>query len=80
MQAAIDALNPIVALLSLIHITGDQTLLHRYGPHLEGAQEQKREAFATLQKIEQKTGDPNIVTEIWTLLLVRAFLFRASRT
>lgn len=36
LEAAIEALDPVVALLSLVHITGDQSLLHRYGPHLGG--------------------------------------------
>ena len=36
LDQAIDALDPVVALLTLIQITGDRTLLHRYGDALEG--------------------------------------------
>lgn len=43
--AAIDALDPVVALLALIQITGDRTLLQRYGPALEGTQHKVKEAF-----------------------------------
>ena len=42
---AIDALDPVVALLALIQITGDRTLLHKYGPSLEGTQHKVKEAF-----------------------------------
>ena len=45
LDAAIDALDPVVALLSLIQITGDRTLLHKYGAALEGTQHKVKEAF-----------------------------------
>lgn len=45
LDAAIDALDPVVALLSLIQITGDRTLLHKYGGALEGTQHKVKEAF-----------------------------------
>ncbi len=41
----IDALDPVVALLALIQVTGDRTLLHKYGPALEGTQHKVKEAF-----------------------------------
>lgn len=69
LEAAVAELDPIVALLSLIHITGDQTLLHRYGPLLEGTQEQKREAFVDFGETEHKEADPAVVAEIRGLLL-----------
>ena len=45
LDEAIAALDPVVALLSLIQITGDRTLLHKFGPALEGTQHKLREAF-----------------------------------
>lgn len=69
LEAAVAELDPIVALLSLIHITGDQMLLHRYGPLLEGTQEQKREAFVDFGETEHKEADPAVVAEIRGMLL-----------
>lgn len=68
LDAAIEELDPIVALLSLIHITGDSGLLHRYGPLLEGTQDQQRSAFVEFGGIEQKVADPVVVAEIRALL------------
>ena len=39
MAEAIAILDPVVALLSLVPITGDRTLLAEYGPAIEGARE-----------------------------------------
>ena len=44
-DAAIDALDPVIALLALVQSTGDVSLLHKYGPALEGTQHQVKEAF-----------------------------------
>ena len=48
LDAALSALDPIIALLVLIQITGDRTLLHEYGPKLEGTQDTTREAFVAI--------------------------------
>ncbi len=45
LDAAIAALDPVVALLALIQITGDRTLLQKFGPALEGTQHKVKEAF-----------------------------------
>jgi len=45
LEAAVAALDPVVALLALIQITGDRTLLHKFGPALEGTQHKVKEAF-----------------------------------
>jgi len=45
LDAAIDALDPVVALLALVQGTGDVSLLRQYGPALEGTQHQVKEAF-----------------------------------
>lgn len=68
LDAAIEALDPIVALLSLIHVTGDSALLHRYGPLLEGTQDQQRSAFVDFGGREQKVADPAVVAEIRAML------------
>ena len=44
-DAAIDALDPVIALLALVQSTGDVSLLRKYGPALEGTQHQVKEAF-----------------------------------
>ena len=70
LETSVAALDPIVALLSLIHITGDQMLLHRYGPLLDGTQEQVREAFVDFGGGEEhKQADPAVVAEIRGMLL-----------
>ncbi len=45
LDEAIGALDPMVALLSLVQITGDRTLLHKYGAILNGMQHTVTEAF-----------------------------------
>ncbi|WP_420381795.1 NAD(P)/FAD-dependent oxidoreductase [Novosphingobium sp.] len=47
LDQAIAELDPVVALLSLVQITGDRTLLHKFGPALEGTQHKLREAFVS---------------------------------
>jgi hypothetical protein len=39
-DAAIDALNPTMALMALIQITGDRTLLNHYWNAIDGRQEE----------------------------------------
>lgn len=68
-EAAIAVLDPIVALLSLIHITGDRQLLNHYGPLLEGTQDQQRAAFVDFGYHDHKQADPAVVAEIRQLLL-----------
>ena len=50
LESAVAALDPVVALLALIQITGDRTLLHKYGAALEGTQHQVKEAFVAFDK------------------------------
>jgi len=69
LEAAVAALDPIVALLSLIHITGDRQLLNHYGPLLEGTQDQKRAAFVDFGGREQKQADPAVVADIREMLV-----------
>lgn len=53
-DAAIDALDPIMALMTLIQITGDRTLLHRYWNDLDGKQEEVVEAFRDINAHETR--------------------------
>src|SRR5690554_1594741 len=48
-----EALDPVVCLAALIQITGDRSLLHRYGPALEGSQHRVREAFVDFGEDER---------------------------
>lgn len=50
LEEAIETLDPVVALLSLIQLTGDRTLLGRYGPALEGTQHKVKEAFVAFDE------------------------------
>jgi len=70
LEEAIAALDPVVALLSLIQITGDRTLLHRYGPALEGTQHQVKEAFVAFDKPrEPSAASVEVANEVRGLLL-----------
>lgn len=65
LDAAIDALDPIMALMSLIQITGDRTLLHRYWAQLDGRQSSVVEAFRDISaKDERPPVDLAIAAEI----------------
>lgn len=70
LETAIAALDPVVALLSLIQITGDRTLLHKYGEALDGTQHQVREAFVAFDPvIEPSPAKIEIADEVRGLLL-----------
>ncbi|AZI35351.1 putative flavin-containing monooxygenase [Caenibius tardaugens NBRC 16725] len=65
LDCAIDSLDPIMALMALIQITGDRTLLRHYWDHLEGRQEGHVEAFRDIyEHAERRLVDPLISTEI----------------
>lgn len=68
----IDSIEPVIALLSLVHLTGDRSLLHKYGPGLEGTQHQLREAFVAVNgEIGHREADPALVADIRAQLLQR---------
>lgn len=70
LQAAIAALDPVVALLALVQITGDRTLLHRYGPALDGTQNRTREAFVAISgEVPHGEVDEAIANDVRGLLL-----------
>lgn len=64
-DAAIDALDPVMGLLALIQITGDRTLLHRYWDALDGKQETVVEAFRDIDAHDAREPvDPKVASEI----------------
>jgi cation diffusion facilitator CzcD-associated flavoprotein CzcO len=72
LEQAIAGLEPVIALLSLVHLTGDRSLLHKYGPKLDGTQQQLREAFVAVDgEIGHREADPAVVAEISEQLLLR---------
>lgn len=64
-DAAIDALDPVMALMALVQITGDRTLIHHYWNDLDGRQEGVVEAFRDIDPHEMRAPvDPAIAGEI----------------
>jgi len=64
-DAAIDALDPTMALMALIQITGDRTLLHRYWDSIDGRQEELVETFVDIHAHEERPRiDPAVAKEI----------------
>ncbi|MCP1471475.1 cation diffusion facilitator CzcD-associated flavoprotein CzcO [Sphingobium sp. OAS761] len=65
LDAAIDALPPITALLSLVQLTGNRLLLDRYWDALDGRQEEAVESMRDIAAHEQRpTVDPAVALEI----------------
>lgn len=70
-DAAIDVLDPIMALLALMQITGDRTLLHRYWDDLDGKQESVVEAFRDIDAHDARQPiEAHIAAEIRDALRV----------
>ena len=70
LERTIASLDPIMALLSLIQLTGDRTLLHRYWDALDGKQETVMEAFRDINAHEEhEPVDPKVAAEIRARLL-----------
>ena len=71
-QTAVAALDPIIALLALIQLTGDRTLLDKYGPALEGTQNKTREAFVAITgTVPHEKADETIANEVRENRLLR---------
>src|SRR5262249_20719997 len=64
LRASVDALDPIVALLSLVHITGDRSLLTSLGRAFEGTRRGPQSTFAGPLATAEKAPDPALVAEI----------------
>lgn len=72
LEQTVAALDPVVALLSLVQLTGDRSLLRRYGPRLDGTQTQMREAFAAVEgEIAHAQADEEVANDIRQRLLQR---------
>jgi cation diffusion facilitator CzcD-associated flavoprotein CzcO len=70
LEEAVAALDPVMALLSLVQITGDRTLLHRYWSDLDGKQESVVEAFRDIDAhADHDAIDPQIALDIRSRLL-----------
>ena len=64
-DAAIDALDPTMALMALIQMTGNRTLLDRYWDAIDGRQEELIETFVDINAHEERpTIDPAVAAEI----------------
>ena len=64
LDAAIDSLDPVMALMALIQMTGDRTLLDRYWADLDGKQVKVIEAFNPQEGQVIDPVDPAIATTI----------------
>lgn len=70
LEAAIAVLDPLIALMALVQITGDRTLLNRYGPALDGTQDKTRTAFVAISgRDEHAEADETLANEIRARLL-----------
>lgn len=68
-DAAIDALDPVVALFSLVQLTGDRSLLREYGSALDGMQQKVKEAFVAFPDEEEAPrGSPEKASEVKAML------------
>ena len=64
-DAAIDALDPTMALMALIQMTGNRTLLNHYWDAIDGRQEELVETFVDIHAHEERPAiDPAVVAEI----------------
>ena len=64
-DAAIDALDPTMALMALIQMTGNRTLLDHYWDAIDGRQEELIETFVDINAHEERpTIDPAVAAEI----------------
>ena len=64
-DAAIDALDPTMALMALIQMTGNRTLLNHYWDAIDGRQEELIETFVDINAHEERpTIDPAVAAEI----------------
>jgi cation diffusion facilitator CzcD-associated flavoprotein CzcO len=64
LRRSVDALDPVVALLCLVHLTGDRSLLASLGPTFDGTERGPRSTFAGPGAAARKTADPAIVADI----------------
>lgn len=61
---AVHALDPVVALLALVHLTGDRSLLTSLGKAFDGVPRKGGSSFSAKAEQTPKELDPAVVTEI----------------
>jgi cation diffusion facilitator CzcD-associated flavoprotein CzcO len=70
LDALVGGLDPVMALMSLVQITGDRTLLNHYWDALDGKQESIVEAFRDIDAHEAREAvDPAVAADIRGRLL-----------
>lgn len=73
LRASVAHFHPVTALLSLVHLTGDRTLLDRYGSALDGSQP-RTTSYKVLQDPDRpppSVPDPDVVAELRERLVAR---------
>ena len=69
LRAAVEALDPVVALLALVHLTGDRTLLAKFGPAFDAAPRAGGSSFSGKTVQVPKEPDAQAVAEIRSRLV-----------
>lgn len=64
LRAAVDALDPVVALLALVHLTGDRSLLSSLGKAFDGVPRKGGSSFSARAEQKPKELDPAVISEI----------------
>ena len=63
LRAAVNALDPVVALLALVHLTGDRSLLSSLGKTFEGVPRKGGSSFSAKAEQAPKEADPAVVAD-----------------
>lgn len=69
LRAAVEALDPVIALLALVHLTGDRTLLDSHGPAFAGVPRGGGSSFSAKGPQGTKQADPVVVADIRARLI-----------
>lgn len=69
MRASVEALDPVLALLALVHLTGDRTLLATHGPAFDGVPRRGGSSFSAKAEQAPKEPDPAVVADIRARLI-----------
>jgi len=69
LHAAVNALDPVVALLALVHLTGDRTLLASHGPAFDGVPRRGGSSFSAKAAQAPKEPDAQVVADIRARLI-----------
>jgi 4-hydroxyacetophenone monooxygenase len=69
LRAAVEKLDPVVALLALVHLTGDRSLLSKFAPAFDGVPRKGGSSFSAKPDQVPKEVDPAVVAEIRARLI-----------